>query len=538
VFTSTSPSITHSVSQRGSFDTNLVSIHCGVRVSAMPTATGTVGGQQVTVLRDTGCSGVIVRRSLVQEGELLGKQQRCILVDGSVLETPVANIVVNTPYFTGNVEAQCMHSPLYDLIIGNIEGARPPNDPEIVENIVQGVQTRGQKRKDAETYTELIVPPAIGEIDPGEFRAAQGTDETLRVVHEKSEQELVQTLASGAKISFCRKRGLLYRHYQSPKVQNGRLFTQLVVPKQYRLIVMKLAHESILAGHQGVTRTSRRVLEEFYWPGIQADTTRYCRSCDVCQRTVSKGRVTKAPLGIMPVIDVPFQRVAVDIIGPIQPHTDRGNRYILTIVDYATRYPDAIALPSIETERVAEALVEVYTRVGVPREMLTDMGSQFTSSLMAEVSRLLSIRQLTTTPYHPMCNGLVERFNGTLKQMLRRLCADRPKDWDRYLGALLFAYREVPQESLGFSPFELLFGRAIRGPMAILRELFTKEVDDPDIKTTYQFVLDLRERLEDTSQKAQEMLKISSARYRQVYNRRAREKNMKVGEQVLVLLPT
>ncbi|XP_033761966.1 uncharacterized protein K02A2.6-like [Pecten maximus] len=162
---------------------------------------------------------------------------------------------------------------------------------------------------------------------------------------------------------------------------------------------------------------------EFFWPGVNADVTRFCRSCDVCQRTFPKGRVSKVPLGTMPLIDIPFQRVAIDIIGPLQPATDRGNRYILTIVDYATRYPEAIALRGIETERVAEALVDVYSRVGIPREVLTDQGSQFTSELMREVSRLLSIRQLTTTPYHPMCNGLVERFNGTLKQMLKRMCS-------------------------------------------------------------------------------------------------------------------
>ena len=85
-----------------------------------------------------------------------------------------------------------------------------------------------------------------------------------------------------------------------------------------------------------------------------------------------------------------------------------------------------------------------------------------------------------------LCNGLVERFNGTLKQMLRQLCAERPKDWDRYFSAALFAYRDTTQESLGFSPFELVYGHAVRGPMRILRELWTKEVTDPDVKSTYQ----------------------------------------------------
>ena len=110
------------------------------------------------------------------------------------------------------------------------------------------------------------------------------------------------------------------------------------------------------------------------------------------------------------------------------------------------QYPEAVALPGIETERVAEALVEMFSRVGIPDEMLTDCRSQFTAEVMKEVS---SLQQIAITPYHPICNGLIERFHMTLKQMLRRMCAERPKDWDKFLPALLFAIREVPQESLG-----------------------------------------------------------------------------------------
>ena len=81
------------------------------------------------------------------------------------------------------------------------------------------------------------------------------------------------------------------------------------------------------------------------------------------------------------------------------------------------------------------------------------------SDVTQQVNLLLSIKGMATTPYHAQCNGLVERFNGTLKTMLRKLCQERPKEWNRYLPALLFVYREVPQESLGFSSFELLYGR-------------------------------------------------------------------------------
>ena len=288
----------------------------------------------------------------------------------------------------------------------------------------------------------------------------------------------------------------------------------------------------------GTRITVLRVLSEFYWPGVQADTRCFCQSCDICQRTTSKGKTVRVPLQKMPLIDEPFQRVAVDLVGPIQLATTKGNRYILTLVDYATRFPEAVPLSNIETEGVAEALVDIFCRVGVPREMLSDMGTQFTSGLMSEVSRLVSMKHLTTAPYHPICNGLVEKFNGTLKQMLRRLCHQKPKDWDKYINSALFVYHEVPQESLGFSPFELVYGRHVRGPMTILKELWTNEVADSEVKSTYQYVTDLREKLELTSHMARENLRKAASRYRKYYNRKTRTRSMKVGDKVLVLLPT
>ena len=141
-----------------------------------------------------------------------------------------------------------------------------------------------------------------------------------------------------------------------------------------------------------------------------------------------------------------------------------------------------------------EALVYMFCIFVVPSEMLADIRTQFTSELMAETSRLLSFWQLTTTQTtRSVCNGTVEYLNGNLKQMLRRLYAERLKDWDRYLSAALFAYRDTTHESLGFSPFELVYGRAVR-------ELWTKEVTVPDVKSTYQYVIDWNERLESAKE--------------------------------------
>ena len=261
---------------------------------------------------------------------------------------------------------------------------------------------------------------------------------------------------------------------------------------------MEVAHGSIMGGHMGIKKTTDKIQSAFYWPGIQSDVTRFCKSCDVCQKTVSKGSVPKVPLEKVPLIEKPFKRVAIDLVGPVSPPSEEGHRYILTLADFSTRYPEAIPLKNIDTETVAEALVDIFNRLGVPEEILIDLGTRFVSDCIREVTRLLSIKQLTATPYHPMCNALTEKFNGTMKSMLKRLCSEQPRPWHRYINPLLFAYREIPQESTGFSLFELLYGRAVRGPMTILKQLWIKEVEEPEVKNSYQYVFELQEKLEDT----------------------------------------
>ena len=139
--------------------------------------------------------------------------------------------------------------------------------------------------------------------------------------------------------------------------------------------------------------------------------------------------------------------------------------------------------------------MEIFYRVGTPKQVLPDRGSQFTSTMMEEFLRLLSVREMRTTHYHPMCNGLCERFNGTLKKMLKRMATEQPKEWPQFITPLLFAYREVPQASLQFSPFELVYGRSILGALQVLRELCDDEEADLTVTTTYVYVLDLAIRL-------------------------------------------
>ena len=510
----------------------------GVR-SKMPVVKGRVGEKSVDVLRDTGCSGIVVKKDLVSEDQYTGDFNVMLLIDNTARKVPIAKIEVDTPYLKGQVEAQCLPDAVYDLIVGNVPGARAADDPDPswqdhVEEAC-AVTTRSQAKKAGE-HIPLKVPAAQESpvVDREKLKQMQRDDESLQKYWEQNDV----VVRGQAEKSFEVKGGVLYRVYKHPYVNGGKPLKQVMVPVQLRNRIMEIAHGSIMGGHMGIKKTADKIQGAFYWPGIQGDVTRYCKSCDVCQKTVNKGSVPKVPLEKMPLIDKPFKRVAIDLVGPISPPSEDGHRYILTLVDFATRYPEAVPLKNIDTETVAEALVDIFSRLGVPEEILSDLGTQFVSECMKEVTRLLSIKQLTTTPYHPMCNGLTEKFNGTMKSMLKRLCSEQPRQWHRYINPLLFAYREVPQESTGFSPFELLYGRAVRGPMFILKELWTKELEEPEVKNSYQYVFELREKLEDTLKLAHTELQRAQVKGKHYYDRKTKVRKFVPGDKVLVLLPT
>ena len=122
---------------------------------------------------------------------------------------------------------------------------------------------------------------------------------------------------------FYMKNGLHYRKHQEMKT--GRCSNQLVIPMGLRQQVISVNHESAFSGHLGAKKTEVRILPNFFWPGLRQDVIRFCRSCDVCQRSVKKGNVKEVPLGSMPLIDMPFKRAAVDIVGPIAPPSEAGH---------------------------------------------------------------------------------------------------------------------------------------------------------------------------------------------------------------------
>ena len=164
----------------------------------------------------------------------------------------------------------------------------------------------------------------------------------------------------------------------------------------------------------------------------------------------------------------------MDVVGPL-PRSRTGNWFVLVKVDYATRYPEAISLRTVGAEQVAEALLCFFSSVGIPVEILTDQGSNFISKLLKAVYYMMGIKPICTSLYYHQTDGLVELFNQTLKAILRR-SAEEGKDWDKLLSYMLFAYREVRQETTGFSHFELLYGREVRETMDVIREIWEADV--------------------------------------------------------------
>ena len=329
-----------------------------------------------------------------------------------------------------------------------------------------------------------------------------------------------------------RVEGVLCRIW-TPRDSPDVTYEQIVLPKRYREQVVRIAHDLPFAGHLGREKTVQRILRRFYWPTLFYDVRRYCQTCEECQL---HGRSrSKAPLIPLPVVGEPFKRMAMDIVGPL-PRTRKGNRFILVVSDYATRYPEAVPLRTITASRVAEALVDIFARHGIPEQILTDQGKNFTSSLLGELYKLIGTRGVKTSPYHPQTDGLVERFNRTLKAMLRKVLKGEKRDWDRMLPFVLFAYREVPQATLGFSPFELLYGREVRGPLDILREEW---IQNPDTETdVLSFVTEVRDRMEAAKEIVQENARDVQTKQKTYYDQNAREMNLKAGDKVLLLLPS
>ena len=188
---------------------------------------------------------------------------------------------------------------------------------------------------------------------------------------------------------------------------------------------------------------------------MRKDVRAHCRACLNCATRKGTGRAGRPPLQPIPVGGT-FHHLGVDVLQ--LPLTESGNRYVVVFMDYLTKWAEAFAVPDQSAMTIARLLVEeIFCRHGAPQELLSDRGANFLSNLIYEVRQVLKIRKINTSGYHTQTDGLVEKFNGTLINMLAK-SAVKNSNWDYHLPFLLFAYRATVQESVRESPFYLLYG--------------------------------------------------------------------------------
>jgi len=155
----------------------------------------------------------------------------------------------------------------------------------------------------------------------------------------------------------------------------------------------------------------------------------------------------------------PFDRLGMDIVGPL-PTTKRGNKYIVVATEYLTKWPEAHAIPDAKAASVISFFHEdIICRHGCPKELLTDQGTHFVNEMLNSLCKRLGIRHRLSTAYHPQTNGLVERFNKTLCELLAKYSSEWKEDWDVFLPSALFAYRTMRQNTTRYEPFYLTYGR-------------------------------------------------------------------------------
>ncbi|KAL5491297.1 hypothetical protein EMCRGX_G016559 [Ephydatia muelleri] len=241
--------------------------------------------------------------------------------------------------------------------------------------------------------------------------------------------------------------GVLYRRWEDVLCKGLHRRLQLVLPPTLVPVLLEALHSSIRGGHFGTAKVRVSVF--------------------IGKPPPAKLR---APLQLDPAVR-PLQRVAMDIMGPL-PETSRGNKYILVIADYFTKWSEAYPIPNMEAITVAKCLVnEFICRFGVPEQLHSDQGRNFESKVIKNICDLLQIRKTRTSPYHPQSDGLVERFNRTLLNLLSIAVVDAERDWDVQLPLLMFAYRTSMHETNGVTPFEMMFGKEVVLPEHLMFNL-------------------------------------------------------------------
>ena len=300
-------------------------------------------------------------------------------------------------------------------------------------------------------------------------------------------REVKSFLGSWKNLSL--KDGILFRR-NIDQIQGSSY--QLVMPTVYQTRLLHQYHDTITGGHLGVGKTYSRIQARYFWPDMFRSVVLYVRTCVACQRKKSPPKSYCAPLQKY-MIGVPFERIAMDVTGPLN-ETTSGNCYILVVSDLFSRWVECYAMPDQTATTIANLLArEWISRLGCPSEILSDQGTQFESKLFQALCDLLHIDKSRTVVRRPQSDGMVERWNRTLKQMLSTVVHDNAWEWDELLPFVSMAFRSCKSKATGFTPNFLIFGREVTLPV----EAFAPSTpDEQGFESIPEYVLHVKEMLQ------------------------------------------
>ena len=245
----------------------------------------------------------------------------------------------------------------------------------------------------------------------------------------------------------------VYRKTKHP--DRGDIY-QVYVPQSLRSVVLHAYHDNPLSGHFGCYKTQQRIREVAYWPKIWTDVAEYVKSCTVCQKYKPESR---KPTGLLQRTQVmePWEMLGLDLMGPL-PRSSLGNTQLLAVVDYYSRWVELFPLWNITASTISKSLrKDIFTRLGVPKYVLSDWGPQFTSEVFKELCDSSRVVHRLTTAYYPQTN-MSERINRSLKSTIASYVGEKHKSWDQFIPELRFALNSAVNEATGFTPAELLLG--------------------------------------------------------------------------------
>ena len=329
--------------------------------------------------------------------------------------------------------------------------------------------------------------------------------------------------------------GLLYHIWHTPAKAHmpERNVHRLYIPVQLIDTVLNNCHDHVLAAHFGFQRTYNRIRQRYFWKCMYRDVDNWVRSCISCSQRKTHRHKVLAPMVTMKVPGA-FERVSVDILGPL-PITTSGNRYVLCFSDHCTRWPILVPLKVTDASTIARAFFDyVICEHGCPQTLLSDRGQNFLSKIVLEVCRIMRTHKLNTSSYHPQCNAIQERFNAVILDTISHYVNEYQSDWDKYITAIQFAYRTTPAEnSVGFSPFFLLYGREARLPIDVT---LLAQCKYPD-KTLREHIHNLVSQLEVFRDISKRHAERNQAKMKERFDDRAQDVPYQVGDSVWIYIP-